>query len=840
MNTSLGSSADRFCTIIASNYLPQARVLAASIAEHHPDSSPLLVLCVDEPATSGDSEVNLEIIRPEQLDLPERVFWRMATLYDTTELCTALKPWLLDFLLGQGAGVAVYLDPDMLLLQPLEEMLDEARGSVALLTPHRLTPLGDDNLQPSEQSLLLSGFFNLGFIAVTPRGLPFLAWWKERLESKSLIDHGSGYFTDQRWIDQAVHLFDLSATRDPRLNVAYWNFDERLDQVRLLGTEDAARPSLMHFSGYSPAIPWLVSRHVADRPRVELSSESTLLKALDHYADLLVAAGWTEGKSESFWPVLADGSRRGVEFRAAYRSALRLSGIRAANPPPPALGTHFAEFVHWATSRDDRHELPRWVDAVWHARADLQAFAPDPEFSHKRHLMDWAITQGVTENWVPQAIAERLTAPRARSGTVEAAESPAHFPARLEPAIRLVGYLDSVLGIGELGRSIARGLTAAGMEYEAETWTASRSPRYMVDEYVSAKTSADIEIVVINADQMERWASTADRPAVGTYRIGVWAWELPDFPPEMAMAEKWVDEIWTISEFSAAAIRSAVSKSVHVVPLNLDDSLVASKDSVADDSERHLPERTFPSNGYFAFAFDLHSDIRRKNPVGLMQAYRAAFPTQGSAPQLIIKALNSGTSPLAAQELRYHAHKWDVTLVEEVWSRPVVREFMRRCIAYISLHRSEGFGLTLAEAMSLGRPAIATGYSGNCDFMTGSNSVLLPYTLAPVGKGSIYSPGSRWADPDLEAASAAFSAAATGGQSWDARARKGQLDVWAKCSPEETAAFIKSRLGPLVVGIVERHGMESRDRVSSPHRAHAKGRLARKFISSLSPSGGGT
>lgn len=785
----------RFCTVIARNYLPQARVLARSLQQHHPEFSPLLVLCVDESPEIQLTDAPLNCIGPGQLDMPPETFWRMATLYDTTELCTALKPALLEFVLAQGAQVTVYLDPDMLVTRRMDGMLDDARRSVALLTPHRLTPLADDNLQPSEQSLLLSGHFNLGFIAVTPRAASFLDWWKERLETKSLIDHAAGYFTDQRWIDQAVHLFGLSVTRDPRLNIAYWNFDERLAQLRLAGTASAESPSLFHFSGYSPATPWLVSRHVPDYPRVRLTDESSLLEVFDQYASLLRDEGWQREESHELWPLLPDGTQRAVEFRTAYRSALRLSAIRRTNLPPPAIGDFYDDFASWATGCDSGHELPRWVEAVWHARWDLQAFAPDPEFADKRALMEWARGQGVLEGWVPHRVSKQLDRVQVADIGTSRIYSREVSSVAGQPVVCLVGYLDSVLGVGELGRSIARGLRCADIPFVTETWTASSSPRLDGEAPKdSASLDSSVDIIVINADQMQRWADVA-RPDMSLgYRIGVWSWELSEFPADMAQAEKWVDEVWTTSRFSAEAIRSAISKPVYVIPLNLADAKGGDSESQTATQASGRQFREVWPNGYFAFAFDLHSDIKRKNPIGLMQAHRLAFADEASAPPLVVKVLNASTTPQAAQQLRYYARKFGAILIEETWPRSSVDDFIGQCTAYVSLHRAEGFGFSLAEAMELGRPVIATGFSGNLDFMSEENSCLIPFRLTSVGSDSIYPSGGAWAEPDLGAAADALKSVAAGGEVWSARATRGQRDIRHRYSPHATSAFLTERL----------------------------------------------
>jgi glycosyltransferase involved in cell wall biosynthesis len=147
------------------------------------------------------------------------------------------------------------------------------------------------------------------------------------------------------------------------------------------------------------------------------------------------------------------------------------------------------------------------------------------------------------------------------------------------------------------------------------------------------------------------------------------------------------------------------------------------------------------------------SVTERKNPLGLVRAFSQAFaPDEG--PLLVLKTLNSGVDPVGAARLRTAAdERSDVLLLDVALPAAKQHALTTLCDAYVSLHRAEGFGLGLAEAMALGKPAIATGYSGNLDFMTPENSYLVPYELVPIPAGiDPYPGGARWADPDLDEA----------------------------------------------------------------------------------------
>ncbi len=158
-----------------------------------------------------------------------------------------------------------------------------------------------------------------------------------------------------------------------------------------------------------------------------------------------------------------------------------------------------------------------------------------------------------------------------------------------------------------------------------------------------------------------------------------------------------------------------------------------------------LPERP-----YLLYMFDYFSVFERKNPVGLVEAFTAAFP-DGQGPALVIKSVNGGRFRSEREQLLSACRgRSDIHLIEDYLDADVVESLITHCAAYVSLHRAEGLGLTMSEAMSAGRPVIATGYSGNLDFMDSQNSLLVGYKLVQIpASARPYGPPTRWAEPDL-------------------------------------------------------------------------------------------
>ena len=211
------------CTVCFANYLPQAMVLARSLADHGHDLHLLVVDGVPQTAVASlVGSVHL-YSTASMIDDPTISMWRQ--MYDITEQATAVKPWFFGALLRDQGGPVVYIDPDMLALgdpwPPLREVLLHAPIA---LTPHLLLPS-----QPPEALALVlaNGVYNLGFLAVAPGAESFIEWWKERLRYDCLLDSIRNLAVDQRWVDLAPSLFSVATVDDPGMNVGPWNTHER-------------------------------------------------------------------------------------------------------------------------------------------------------------------------------------------------------------------------------------------------------------------------------------------------------------------------------------------------------------------------------------------------------------------------------------------------------------------------------------------------------------------------------------------------------------------------------------------------------------------------------------
>lgn len=234
------------------------------------------------------------------------------------------------------------------------------------------------------------------------------------------------------------------------------------------------------------------------------------------------------------------------------------------------------------------------------------------------------------------------------------------------------------------------------------------------------------------------------RPAA--YRVGYWAWELERVPDEWVQLASLVDEIWAPTNFVAEAMRARMPLPVHrMLP------------GVEVREVEPVPRASIgvPADDFvFFFMFDMASQMHRKNPLAVIEAFRRAFTAHQPA-TLVIKVSRGELLPDDRALLREAAQSYGVKLIDETLPRAASYAMLAMCDCFVSLHRAEGFGLALAEAMLLGKPAIATRYSGNVDYMHDGNSLLVDFEMTEIREDRpIYTRGNRWAEPSIDHAAA--------------------------------------------------------------------------------------
>jgi glycosyltransferase involved in cell wall biosynthesis/SAM-dependent methyltransferase len=742
------------CTIIARNYLPAARVLATSFLSHHPTGR-MFVLVLDDPLGELDSGTEpFEVLRLADLPIEQSDIRHMAAAYSVMELATAVKPWLLRLLLQRNMQAVLYLDPDIQVFHSLEELARLAQEHGIVLTPHATAPMPRDQKMTSETSILAAGIYNLGFIGVGPKSEPFLQFWMRRLLRECVMDQVNMRFVDQRWVDFVPGIFDCKIVRDPTYNVAYWNLDHRDLTFDGQTYEVDGNPlKFFHFSGYRPEASHLLSYHQGtENPRILLSERPVVRKICDQYGDLLIANGYgVEGSYPYGLDLMANGVKFDSVIREIYRRWLALADQGAGPPPPDPFEPEGAEALLRLLNEppggpDDPGRLSVYQTTLFARRPELHHVLHDPQGQNRDRFFDYLRAIAVEGQIDPALALPPQIDPQPAGNASNRALTDWDPPDQLHPGVMLVGYLRAELGVGQGARLLAEALESADIAYATlvNTETVSRQNHVFKGGANDGRRDFDVNIVSVNADQFPTFANQVGPGFfAGRYTIGQWAWELEVFPEQFHGALNLVDEIWAVSEFTRAAIASVTSKPVFAVP----HPIVTPRVPVSvDRTVLGLPE----DRKIFLFCFDLLSVFERKNPLGLVDAYSRAFDIDDGA-TLVLKVINGDRSVPDLERLRLAvADRPDVLLIEDYFDSDKLAALMDVADCYVSLHRSEGFGLTMAEAMALGKPVIATAYSGNLDFMNADTAYLVGWTKGTVPAGcSPYPEGAMWAEPDL-------------------------------------------------------------------------------------------
>jgi GT2 family glycosyltransferase/glycosyltransferase involved in cell wall biosynthesis/SAM-dependent methyltransferase len=795
---SAGPAPAAACTIIARNYLSQARTLADSYFAHHPDGT-FYLLVVDGLPEEAVLDPRIQLVNVR--DLPIGDLYEMFFKYDVVELSTAVKPALLSLIIeGFGEERLMYIDPDILIMRRLTEVFAALADSDIVLTPHLNAPIPFDGRTPSEQDILISGAYNLGFIAVrrSDETSRFLAWWRDRLIDLCRVDPAHGLMVDQRWIDLVPSLFPRThVLRDDTYNVAYWNLHARV----IARDGDAytcnGRPlSMFHFSGFNPEMPDVLSKH---QTRTALEAGTALHDLYMYYRDLQFAAGCRESRS---WEYGLSRFDNGVRLHAIFRRLY----LEADQAQRQAFGDPFStegdgSFFTWATRvQSDRRGLSPFLESAYRLRYDLQAAFPDVAGVDRQGFLVWAAGQGASEFGFEPELVSRCepTLPGADERTVAAlpvdplvdgvAQTP--LPGAL-PGVNVCGYLRDESGVGQAARSYVAALDHLGVPVslrDVSELSVNRS-----DDPSFARFDNDhnlpVNLVCVNADQHYVVVRHDPEFFAGRYNIGVWWWELPSFPPEWRDRFEHYDEIWAGTSYIANALAPISPIPVVRVPPALGGQR-------RGDRERGralvgLDEAEFA----FLFTFDFHSYFERKNPMAVVEAFRRAFDGDDDA-RLIIKCVNGASAAQGLALLEAAAADDNrVTLLTEYLQASELADLMEACDAYVSLHRAEGLGLTVAHAMAAGKPVIATGWSGNTDFMDASNSLPVRFKLIEIEHDvGPYSAGAIWADPDVDHASALMRYLFDEPDEGRALGLVGQRSIEARFSIDRVAEAVKARL----------------------------------------------
>lgn len=486
-----------------------------------------------------------------------------------------------------------------------------------------------------------------------------------------------------------------------------------------------------------------------------------------------------------------------AENRARYDEWLLAHGFHAF--PALAEDKRFcASFAVQGYGPAGRLTRAQWI--VWNSFYQLQQNFPLPEKMADYAL--WFYTVGVTALHLWPVLGERerqfvlgLPDPwpeKIRAVMpVESAVTP--FAAR-PFGVNLVGYVFGQLGIGEDVRMAGHALLAVDVPMVMRDFKPGpqipQNDRSMA-AYVSEDGPYQFNIFCMTAQENGRCYAKWGRDAfAGRYNIGYWPWEIGSWPAEWAQMIDLVDEVWVSTWHTYGALSKVCHKPLKHMPMTVLLGEVADY-GARSGARAHfgLPE----SARLFCFSFDLNSYIDRKNPQAVVDAFLQAFPRKdfGAADVgLVIKTHKpSFNEPLWEKLKQLAARDARIHVFEESLSRPELLALYQCCDCFVSLHRAEGFGRGIAEALQLGLHVITTGYSGNVDFCQPPYADLVSYRMVPIRKDQYpYGAGRSWADPSVNDAACKMRAFV------EAPVDKPVKLMWSEFSPAAVGARYKARL----------------------------------------------
>ena len=838
------------CTIISKNYLPYARTLCHSFHKYHPNT-PFFVLLVDRVEGYFQSEHEpFYTIGIEDLDIPDP--HGFCFKYTILELNTAVKPYFLSYLFDKhGVQKLIYLDPDIQIFRSLSHIAELLENNSIILTPHLTVPI-EDNYRLNELDILLAGVYNLGFIAISqsPTTRNFLEWWQRRLYENCLMARDKGMHVDQKWMDLVPGFFDgVYILKHPGYNVAYWNLHGRSIKFKNGDVLANGEPCyFFHFSGVNPEKLAPISKH---QNRFTMTNVGQAAHLFEKYRDLVFSNGYQQTKD---WPYAFACFDNGIKIpdiaRLMYH-ALGAERKKFGNPFSTSSAQSFFNWLNKPVSRDASENISRLWYEVYLKRPDVQQAFPDLFGEHRQGFLHWILTTGKTEHQIDDRLVpnrpvlspfpkkqksrrwraylyvnflysiEQLLKPRLKptlgqnlwiwnnlkrirtyfiNGRPLPVTSIAHplsgnagaaINDQLPFGVNLAGYLASEKGVGEAGRATARALEACSIPYVLNNVTDSGSAN--IDSALSSFTDDNpysINLIHVNADQVPIFATLkGDEYFRGRYSIGCWFWELSDFPEEWYPSFEYLDEIWAASNFIQVALSRVSPVPVIRVPLSLAPEVQTT--SGLDRAYFGLPNESF----VFLSMFDCDSTLERKNPLGVIEAFKMAFGENDRA-FLFLKSAHANHNPSALETVQTAISKAkNIRIVDKVFSRAEINALTATCDCYVSLHRSEGFGLPIAESMRLAKPVIVTGYSGNMDFTTPQNSFLIDYRLSTINEDhGPYRKGYVWAEPDLKQAAERMRYVYENVEKAREFGRRAKQDVMELLSPRATGQQIAQRL----------------------------------------------
>ena len=533
--------------------------------------------------------------------------------------------------------------------------------------------------------------------------------------------------------------------------------------------------------GHAIVLPRLALYLWDNRPDLQQAFPRPGSKDRARFAEWFAHSAETQGYGDAFLRPVAESLRQTRHLPPAQEHALRQK-VSAILSGDSAFASELQdEEISWLTA-DASYEsvrnprIPRLALMLHRRRADLRTSFPDPLGEDRGDFALWFSTHGRLEYRFPyrvvfpvlrtlslrKAVWAHLWWQRQRlrhaAAPAPSVPGPAEHSGLISPVRRIgstkdprrpaltglnvVGWASAPTGVGEA----CRGTLAAAQQVKLPVALWNLGTGADDDPKRGGAQGLPFETILfhVNADMIPTISSVLPSALLaGRYRIGFWFWELSHFPVAFAGSFRHVDEVWAPTHFCLDAFRAIAPVGLRWMP----PCIEAPTETPASRQSLDIPGEGF----LFYFSFDALSIPMRKNPDGLLRAFAQAARESPRPLHLLLKVNHLEAQPGLGRQLRRRIadSNLPVTLVTKSMSRREVNSLMAACDAYISLHRSEGLGLPLIEAMYLGKPVLATGYGGVTDFLDDTTGWVIRHGLTALEEGhGPYPAGAVWAEPD--------------------------------------------------------------------------------------------
>lgn len=766
-------------TICNYGYLHYALECEASFVSNHSDHWRFIIILVDYPGLGSDQVARLQgllaapsstLIAIPNIFSHSREVSVMSLYYDITEYSTSVKPWVFSYLFENYAPLsATYIDPDIQFFGCLEphELAAEEDGWDCVVTPHVLADSLNAVQNPTLHNIRACGSYNFGFVHFnnTARSIKVIDFWKRQLVYNCLNWLDKNLFTDQRFGDMFPSMCRVRVNRNPALNIAYWNMQERLlyhhssdrPYVRLLGdTQDDGSVIdcplvFFHFSGLQVSGSIGISKYGGRDPRSPRGGSKTVERLASNYE------------------VTTSSNRRRLSnlklnIHADLIGALRYRGS--------------SQSQYYRLRAQERRDLNRFL--AERASAGMPMLPPSRFEDEDAFLMSLHGINSQSCSGVMRLESNILGAIGLHLPDIELVESGVTRSEEVaQVQLNVIGYPNFSFGVGKITGLILRGLNDSGIRFSFTIDPANGMPILDRDlEWVESLAglrpfNSDVpSLFLVNADQLLHYVNTgiADQFFSRVCNLGYWWWELESPVPAHAEAAIYLDRILAPTKFIYdSLVRLVPEQKLIYAPLDyreLYNSIASGAD--AQDFKGSDQDFLFSLGLELDIAlfrsmtlsvFDFRSCVERKNPSLLIDL----FSEPGMEDQALILKCSGGAS-FADQYLdliERITKLSNVFLLNTSLPQPDLQRLFQVCQIYASPHRSEGLGLNIIEADAYGLTTVFTDYGGITDypFFGPGPHHPCPFSLVEMGKGSVVyrshlmtlDMAVKWAEPDRQA-----------------------------------------------------------------------------------------